>query len=113
MRTSILALAVIVAVALLPASASLQDLGPTGPSPYDVVDNWMTPFAEDGYAWGSHAGVFAESPDRIFVGPTRRAAFTRSRADRVGRFRRLHRHQCTRTGGGPTGVAELHLHRRR
>ena len=67
MRTSILALAVIVAVALLPAPASLQDLGPTGPSPYDVVDNWMTPFAEDGYAWGSHAGVFTESPDRIFV----------------------------------------------
>ena len=35
-RISILALAVIVAVALLPAPASLQDLGPTGPSPYDV-----------------------------------------------------------------------------
>ena len=35
--------------------------------PYEAVDGWMKPFAEDGYAFGSPTGVFAESPDRIFV----------------------------------------------
>ena len=68
MRTSVLALAVIVAAGLLAGPASLQDIEvPMSELPYEVVDGWMTPFAEDGYAFGSHPGVFAESPDRIFV----------------------------------------------
>ncbi len=37
-----------------------------GPDPYRVVE-WMEPFAQDGFAWGSHPGVFIESDDRIFV----------------------------------------------
>ena len=41
--------------------------GPVGPSPYDVVRGWHKPFAEPGYAFGGNSGVFAESPDRIFV----------------------------------------------
>ncbi len=41
--------------------------GPVGPSPYDVVRGWHTPFAEPGLAFGGNSGVFAESPDRIFV----------------------------------------------
>lgn len=41
--------------------------GPTGPSPYDIVSGWHEPFAEPGYAFGGNSGVFAESPDRIFV----------------------------------------------
>ena len=41
--------------------------GPTGPSPYDVVRGWHKPFAQVGYAFGGNSGVFAESPDRIFV----------------------------------------------
>ncbi len=41
--------------------------GPIGPSPYDVVRGWHEPFAEAGYAFGGNSGVFAESPDRIFV----------------------------------------------
>ena len=64
MRTLVFGLAVIVAVGLTAAPASLQGIIT---SPYDVVDGWMTPFADDGYAWGSHVGVFAESPDRVFV----------------------------------------------
>ena len=67
MRISVLVLAVVVAAGLLTGPVSLQDLGPTGPSPYDVVDGWMKPFASEGFAWGGHSGVFAESPDRIFV----------------------------------------------
>ena len=67
MRMSILVLAVVAAAGLLTGPVSLQDLGPTGPSPYDVVDDWIKPFASEGFAWGGHSGVFAESPDRIFV----------------------------------------------
>jgi DNA-binding beta-propeller fold protein YncE len=35
--------------------------------PYTVVESWMKPFARPGYIQGSQGGVFAESPDRIFV----------------------------------------------
>ncbi len=41
--------------------------GPIGPSPYDVVRAWHKPFAAPGFAFGGNSGVFAESPDRIFV----------------------------------------------
>ena len=67
MRVSVLVLAVVVAAGLLTGPVSLQDLGPTGPSPYDVVGGWMKPFASEGFAWGGNSDVFAESPDRIFV----------------------------------------------
>ncbi len=63
-----------VGVVLVFALASLaglpvvaQDVGPTGPSPYDVVEGWLKPFAAPGFAFGGNSGVFAESPDRIFV----------------------------------------------
>ena len=64
MRTFVFGFTIVVAMSLATAPASLQEVIA---SPYDVVDGWMTPFADDGYAWGSHSGVFAESPDRIFV----------------------------------------------
>lgn len=67
MRIATLALVVTIAVGFLSAPVSLQEIGPMGPSPYDLVDGWMKPFSEDGYAWGAHTGVFAESPDRIFI----------------------------------------------
>src|SRR5262245_53144409 len=41
--------------------------GPTGPSPYDVVRGWQRPFAKPGFAFGGNSGVFAESPNRIFI----------------------------------------------
>ena len=43
------------------------DEGPIGPSPYDVVHAWHKPFSAPGFAFGGNSGVFAESPDRIFV----------------------------------------------
>ena len=52
---------------LLSGPASSQDLGPIGPSPYDVVEAWHKPFAKQGFAFGGNSGVFAESPDRIFI----------------------------------------------
>ena len=53
--------------ALLPGPVSSQRSGPVGPSPYDVVEGWQTPFAKRGFASGGNSGVFVESPDRIFV----------------------------------------------
>ena len=64
MRPFVFGFALVVAGSITTAPASLQEVIPT---PYEVVDGWMTPFADDGYAFGSHPGVVAESPDRIFV----------------------------------------------
>lgn len=50
-----------------PLLAQEMEPGPVGPSPYNVVSGWHEPFAEPGYAFGGNSGVFAESPDRIFV----------------------------------------------
>ena len=52
---------------LLCGPASSQDTGPVGPSPYDIVEGWHKPFAKQGFAFGGNSGVFAESPDRIFI----------------------------------------------
>ena len=48
-------------------AAQEVDLSTVGPSPYDVISGWHVPFAEPGYAFGGNSGVFAESPDRIFI----------------------------------------------
>ncbi len=55
---------------LFAQDAPVQDAtaGPVGPSPYDVVRAWHKPFSEAGFAFGGNSGVFAESPDRIFIG---------------------------------------------
>ena len=52
---------------LLSGPASSQDPGPIGPSPYDVVEGWHKAFAKQGFAFGGNSGIFAESPDRIFI----------------------------------------------
>ena len=67
MRTAVLVPALVVTASLLADHALLQEPGATGPSPYDVVDGWLKPFASEGFAWGGNSGVFAEPPDRIFV----------------------------------------------
>ena len=66
MRRSLLVFAVVVAVGLIGTPALMQDI-PSGPSPYDVVDGWLKPFAASGYSFGATSAVFAESPDRIFI----------------------------------------------
>lgn len=53
--------------ALLAQANQAKILGPEGPSPYDVVRGWHKPFAQPGFAFGGNSGVFAESPNRIFV----------------------------------------------
>src|SRR4029453_17380869 len=67
----VIRLAATMAVALIVSSAmtaqTTVDEGPIGPSPYTVVRAWHKPFAAPGFAFGGNSGVFAESPDRIFV----------------------------------------------
>jgi hypothetical protein len=53
--------------ALLAQSSPAVVSGPVGPSPYNVVRYWHQPFSEPGFAFGGNSGVFAESPDRIFI----------------------------------------------
>ena len=67
MRMHLVALAVLVAIGAMPAAALLQKGGEDETGPYLVVDKWMKPFAKPGYIQGSQGGVFAESPNRIFV----------------------------------------------
>jgi len=35
---------------------------------YEVVANWPQPWSPAGYIWGSQPAVFAQSPDRIYIG---------------------------------------------
>ena len=36
--------------------------------PYEVVEDWPQPLPDhEGWTWGSTAGIFAETPDKIFI----------------------------------------------
>jgi hypothetical protein len=65
--TVVLALVASAAGLLAQGASKAVISGPVGPSPYDVVRGWHKPFAAPGFAFGGNSGVFAESPDRIFV----------------------------------------------
>src|SRR3990172_10275030 len=53
--------------AAVPGEKGGQDL--TGP--YDVVANWPKPFSQlpghENWTWGAVQGIFAESPNRVFI----------------------------------------------
>ena len=69
MRIAICAVTLALAAGVLERPALLQDKGgeeETGP--YQVVDAWPQPWSKAGYIWGSQPAVFAQSPDRIFIG---------------------------------------------
>src|SRR5262245_14266146 len=71
MRRMTVALALSVLAGSLSAPASLQQPqkgGEDETGPYDVVANWPQPWAKQGYIWGSQPAVFAETPNRIFLG---------------------------------------------
>ena len=44
-------------IGYLAVPLSSQDIGPTGPIPYDIVDNWAKPFAAEGFAFGGNSGA--------------------------------------------------------
>jgi hypothetical protein len=71
LRTVAASAAVVAAFATIPTLLAQSQpgviSGPVGPSPYDIVRFWHKPFAKPGFAFGGNSGVFAESPDRIFV----------------------------------------------
>ncbi|PYR47800.1 MAG: hypothetical protein DMF89_17995 [Acidobacteria bacterium] len=81
MPRSLLTMAAVLALSLRSDPLSLQTLpsttgvggdsgvhgGEDETGPYHLVDKWPQPFARPGYIWGSQGGVFAESPDRIFL----------------------------------------------
>jgi len=48
-------------------SPKAEITGPVGDSPYTIVRLWHKPFAKTGFAFGGNSGVFAETPNRIFV----------------------------------------------
>lgn len=57
------------AVMLMSTPALAQEKGgedETGP--YTVVEAWPQPWSAPGYIWGSQPAVFAQSPDRVFIG---------------------------------------------
>lgn len=64
------AIAILVLAGQVPVTLHAQGnaRGPIGSSPYDIVSGWHDPFAEHGFAFGGNSGIFAESPDRIFIG---------------------------------------------
>jgi len=68
MRMLAFALPVIFGLGLLPAPMhSQQKGGEEETGPYDVAAKWPAPFARSGYVQGSQGGVFAETPNRIFL----------------------------------------------
>ena len=69
MRAPLLGLVVVFASGLLSAPALLQQDkgGEEETGPYEVVDKWPTPWSQQGYIWGSQPGIFAETPNRIFI----------------------------------------------
>ncbi len=54
-------------VALLVSQQPREKGGGDETGPYDVVANWPQPVCGAGYTWGSTAGVWAESADRVFI----------------------------------------------
>src|SRR5688500_5989080 len=67
MHTRLIALAVVFGLCLSPASAWPQKGGEDISGPYDVAAGWPQPFTRSGYIWGSQSGVFAETPNRVFL----------------------------------------------
>jgi DNA-binding beta-propeller fold protein YncE len=82
MRAPALALASVIVFGLLSALAALQPQqspedrrlapgstkgGEDETGPYEVVANWPQPWSKPGYIWGSQPGIFAESPNRVFI----------------------------------------------
>jgi hypothetical protein len=68
MTRLLLALAAVFALQSLSTPLLLQEKGGENETgPYDVVDHWPTPWAAQGFIWGSQPGVYAETPNRIFI----------------------------------------------
>jgi hypothetical protein len=68
MRLALFSLIAVIGSSLFSAPAFAQEKGGddrTGP--YDVVQGWPQPLPDKGYIWGSTGGIFAETPNKIFI----------------------------------------------
>src|SRR5437899_12813014 len=70
MRTALLSLFAAIGLGFFSGPALAQEKGGddrTGP--YDVAQGWPQPLAlaKPGYIWGSTGGIFAETPNKIFI----------------------------------------------
>ena len=68
MRLALLSLVAGISLSLCSAPAFAQEKGGddrTGP--YDAVQGWPQPLPDKGYIWGSTGGIFAETPNKIFI----------------------------------------------
>jgi hypothetical protein len=66
-RKPVFTLVLMLGFGMLATLAISQKGGEEETGPYDVVEKWPQPFAKEGYIQGSQGGVFAESPNRIFI----------------------------------------------
>ena len=68
MRTLCVPLAIgVIVMSAVSASAQVKG-GEDETGAYEVVEGWPQPWSKPGYIWGSQPAVFAQSPDRIFIG---------------------------------------------
>ena len=84
--------------------------GPVGPSPYNVVRYWHKPFSEPGFAFGGNSGVFAESPDRIFIAQRGETRLPDPLPDSYAGFRRIDRDQRAQRHRPARHEEELSVH---
>jgi len=67
-RTIMAAGVVLLLLGLVQTAAWAQEKGgeeETGP--YEAVPGWPHPLGHQGFTWGSQGGVFAESPNRVYI----------------------------------------------
>jgi DNA-binding beta-propeller fold protein YncE len=58
---------ILLAAALWCVAAAQEKGGENETGPYDVAVGWPQPLGHPGWTWGSQGGVFAESPNRIYI----------------------------------------------
>ena len=57
-----------ITLAMTAVPAFMQEKGGEGETgPYEVVSNWPGSLDHPGWTWGSQSGVFAETPNRVFI----------------------------------------------
>ena len=67
-RPGLWLMVVLCTLAIAPTSLTSQEKGGNGATgPYELVANWPQNPCGDGYQVGSTAGIFAESPDNVFI----------------------------------------------
>ena len=49
------------------AAAATRVGGEEETGPYDVAQGWPQPLGHPGWTWGSQGGVFAETPNRMYI----------------------------------------------